>query len=214
MAISNATKAGAAIFAGSIQFGIAIIVSEAVYSGYGPLGVPGSGNVTGYAYSVSANTLSDLGATCRGSVCTAVPSAYIINASAVVLGLLLMLGAYYLNRGFRWMPASVLIVLTGVGAVGVGLFPETAGVLHTVFSGVAFLFAGLSALVAARLAKKPMFYFSIILGLTSLVALILYNGEYYLGLGQGGMERMIVYPVLLWGVGFGAQLMGRDDWQR
>ena len=52
-----------------------------------------------------------------------------------------------------------------------------------------------------------MFYFSAVLGLVSLFMLVGYVGEIYLGLGAGGMERMIVYPVLVWALGFGGYLM-------
>ncbi|MCX9076244.1 MAG: hypothetical protein OIN88_16610 [Candidatus Methanoperedens sp.] len=41
----------------------------------------------------------------------------------------------------------------------------------------------------------------------TLAALVLYGSDIYLGLGPGGMERMIAYPVLLWGTGFGGYLM-------
>jgi hypothetical protein len=40
-----------------------------------------------------------------------------------------------------------------------------------------------------------------------LVATVLYGSHVYLGLGAGGMERMVVYPVLLWSIGFGGYLM-------
>jgi hypothetical protein len=33
----------------------------------------------------------------------------------------------------------------------------------------------------------------------------------YFGLGHGGMEKMIVYPVLLWYVGFGGHLMATKE---
>jgi len=45
------------------------------------------------------------------------------------------------------------------------------------------------------------------LGAMSLVALVLFASGIYLGLGKGGMERMIAYPALLWMVGFGGHLM-------
>jgi hypothetical membrane protein len=92
----------------------------------------------------------------------------------------------------------------------VGLFPETTGIWHSIFSLIVFLFAGLTALVTARFQRKPMFYFSIILGLATLAALFLYIGGEYVGLGAGGMERMVVYPVLVWSIGFGGHLMAID----
>jgi len=210
MALSNASKAGVAIFVGAVQFSLCLILSEIVYSTSGPLNTSGSGNTTGYIYSVANNYVSDLGANCR-TACTAVPSAYLFDASIALMGLLIIVGAYFLHRAYRWMPATAMIAIAGIGALGVGLFPETTGIAHSIFSLIVFLFAGLTALVTARFQRKPMFYFSIILGLGTLAALFLYIGGEYLGLGPGGMERMVVYPVLLWSVGFGGHMMATDE---
>ena len=215
MALSNASKAGIAIFVGAVQFSISLILSEIVYSTSGPLNTSGSGNTTGYIYSVSNNYVSDLGGNCRPwsippsstATCTAVPSAYLFDISIALLGLLFLVGAYYLDRAYHWRPATIVIALAGIGALGVGLFPETAGIWHILFSLVAFLFAGLMAVLTARFQKKPMSYFSVILGLVTLAALVLDIGGEYLGLGAGGMERMVLYPVLVWSLGFGGHLM-------
>ena len=213
MTLSNAAKAGVAIFIGAVQFSIALVLSEIAYSLNGPLSTSGSGNTTGYIYSVANNYVSDLGANCR-TTCTSVPSAYLFDSSIALLGLLILVGAYYLNRAYRWRPATIMIALAGVGALGVGLFPETTGIWHSVFSLIVFLFAGLTALVTARFQKKPMFYFSILLGLFTLVALLLYIPGEYLGLGAGGMERMVVYPVLVWSLAFGGHMMAMEDGPR
>ena len=121
------------------------------------------------------------------------------------------MGAYFLNRAYHWKPATAMIALAGVGAMGVGLFPETTGVWHSIFSLIVFHFAALAAVITARFQKKPMFYFSIILGLVTLVALLLYIPGEYLGLGAGGMERMVVYPVVVWSIGFGGHMMAMDE---
>jgi len=210
LALSNASKAGVALFLGAVQFSICLVLSEIYYSAYGPLNVSASGNATGYAYSVSQNYISDLGALCR-SACTAVPSAYLFDGSIIILGLSIIVGAYFLQRAYNWRPATILIAIAGIGAVGVGFFPETTGIWHHIFSLITFLFTGLAAIVAARFQRKPMFYFSIILGLLTLAALFLYIGSEYAGLGPGGMERMIVYPVLVWAIGFGGHMMATDE---
>jgi len=201
MALSNAAKSGAIIFVGAVQFGVLLIVSEIVYSAYGTS-----------PYSVSTNYVSDLGATCPSSgACYIPPSALLFDSSIAIMGLLILLGAYFFHRAFTWMPATVLLALAGVGALGVGLFPETTGVWHNVFSLMVFLFAGLSAIMTASFQKKPLSYFSVILGVITLITLILYVPNVYLGLGAGGMERMIVYPTLLWAIGFGGHLMALED---
>ncbi|HUK79834.1 MAG TPA: DUF998 domain-containing protein [Nitrososphaerales archaeon] len=200
MAISNASKAGVAIFVGGVQFSIFLILAEIYYPGY----------------NVSTNYVSDLGATCPSSGACVInePTSMIFNVSIALLGLLILLGAYFLQRAFRLTPATVMVALSGIGALGVGLFPETTGIVHSIFSLIVFLFAGLAALTTARFQKKPMFYFSIILGVFTLVALLLYVGDAYLGLGPGGMERMIVYPPLVWSIGFGGHMMATEDWTK
>ncbi len=186
---------------GAVQYAVFAILSEVIYAAYGTGG-----------YNESTNYISDLGATCpTHGPCYIPPSAYLYDATVAILGIFLLLGAYYLQRTFQYKPATALVALTGIGAIGVGLFPETAGILHPLFSLVAFLFAGLTALVTANFQRKPLFYFSIILGVVTLVALVLYVGGIYAGLGAGGMERVVVWPVLLWSIGFGGHLMAMDD---
>jgi hypothetical membrane protein len=190
-------RAGATLFIGTVQFVTLMTVSEVLYSANGLGG-----------YSVSTNYISDLGANCSGGgACYIPPSALLFNSSVAALGLLALLGAYFLLRASNAVLPSVMLSLTGVGALGVGLFPETAGVLHDLFSLVAFFFAALSALVASRLQKPPASYMSLALGAVTLGTLVLYSSGAYLGLGAGGMERMVVVPAALWGVGFGGYLM-------
>jgi hypothetical membrane protein len=196
LALSNASKAGVAIFGGAVQFSIGLILAEIYYP----------------SYNVSTNAVSDLGANCSTTSCQIFqPASTIFNSSVFILGLFVIVGALFLQRAFHWKPATIMIALAGVGALGVGLFPETAGIWHSIFTLIVFLFAGLSAVVTARFQKKPMSYFSIILGLLTLASLVLYVGGNYLGLGQGGMERMVVYPVLLATIAFGGHLMAMDE---
>lgn len=197
MALSNPSKAGLAVFTGAVQFSIGVILAEIYYPGY----------------NVSANYISDLGATCPTLQTCVVnqPTAEIFDSSVALLGLLVIVGAYFLQRAYHSKPVTAMVALAGIGALGVGLFPETTGIWHGIFSLIVFLFAGLTALVTARLQKKPMFYFSVVLGLFTLAALVLYVGSTYLGLGPGGMERMVMYPVLVWTLGFGGHMMATDE---
>jgi len=59
-----------------------------------------------------------------------------------------------------------------------------------------------SPIASYKLKRSPFSYVAVLLGIVTLSALALFISEIYLGLGKGGMERMIVYPALLWGVGF------------
>jgi hypothetical membrane protein len=190
---SDGKIAGTLLFVGSAQFIIALILAEAFYPGY----------------SVAQNFISDLGATCRATCLVVQPTSIIFNSSVTLLGLLAIIASYFIKREFRWRTLTFLVIMSGVGITGVGVFPETAGVVHHIVSLIAFLFAGLSAIASYKLQKSPSSYFSVLLGVMTLVALTLYVSNIFLGLGQGGMERMIVYPALIWTVGFGAYLMGK-----
>ena len=190
MAYSNNKVAGTLVFIGVTQFVIGMIVSEALYP----------------TYSTSRNYISDLGVG---------PSALIWNSSVFLMGLLVLVGAYFLQRAFHFELLTVTLVLTGIGAMGIGVFTEDFGVLHMIVSFTTFLFSGLSAIFSVLcsrvhkfpLVKMPFSALSIILGLMTLVALGLFGSGQYLGLGAGGMERMIAYPALMWGAGFGGYLI-------
>ncbi len=188
--MNSRQAAGTLIFIGAVWLITGMHLAEYLYPGY----------------SVSGNYISDLGATCRVTCIIQQPSATIFNASAIILGLLTLAGSYYIWREFHSFVA-VLIGLSAFGALGVGLFPETAGALHVLVSFVTFFFGGLAAMASIRIVKPPFSYFSVVLGIAGLAALALYGLNIYLGLGPGGMERMIAYPELLWACGFGGYLM-------
>ncbi len=183
--------AGALLFIGAVQSITGMHLAEYLYPGY----------------SVSGNYISDLGATCRATCTVYQPSASIFNISLILLGLLIVSASYFIWREFHGSFITLLFVLSGLGAVGAGLFPETAGTLHVIVSFITFFFGALGAIAASKLVRTPFSYFSVLLGMASLASLVLYAAHIYLGLGQGGMERMIAYPELLWTIGFGGYLM-------
>jgi hypothetical membrane protein len=189
-------RAGTLLFLGTGQFAFFLVLSEIYYPGY----------------DVSANFISDLGATCRGSVCRFVqPSSDIFDASVVLMGILLLLVSYYLWRGSGSKALPLFEGLAGAGAVGVGIFNESYGGAHVFFSALTFVAAGIQALLVFKVAKAPYSFFSAVTGVVTLAATALYSTDAYLGLGAGGMERMVVYPVLIGGVAFGGYLMALGD---
>jgi hypothetical membrane protein len=183
--------AGVFLFIGAVQFVLGMLIAEFLYPGY----------------SVSANYISDLGATCSTTCIIHQPSASIFNTSVSLLGVLTLVSSYFIWREFHNRLISLLIGLSGIGMVGVGLFPETAGIVHLIVSFIAFFFGGLSAIAIYKLVKAPFAYLSVLMGMISLIALALFGSNFFLGLGPGGMERMIAYPLLLWAIGFGGNLM-------
>lgn len=186
--------AGVLLFIGAVQFVLGMLISEFLYPGY----------------SASVNYISDLGATCRTTCIIHQPSAFIFNTSVSLLGVLALVSSYFIWREFHNRSISLLLGLSGIGMVGVGLFPETAGIVHLIASFIAFFFGGLSAIATYKLVKAPFAYLSVLMGMISLIALALFISEIFLGLGPGGMERMIAYPLLLWVIGFGGNLMSSE----
>ena len=198
MAHPNEKTAGILFFIASTQFVLGLIVAEALYPGY----------------SISGNYVSDLGVG---------PSSMIFNSSIFLLGLLSIIGAYFLPRNVNFRALTVLVALMAIGAMGVGVFTKDFAVVHGAVSSMAFVFGGLSAIVSFRVLKMPLSAMSVILGLMSLGALALFAGGllttgifesieaqdsvFFLGIGPGGMERMIVYPALIWLAGFSGHLI-------
>ncbi len=181
--------AGLLLFVGAAQFVVGLILAQARHPGY----------------NVSENFISDLGIG---------PAAVIFNLSVFVLGVMGVLSAYFVQRSIRKPLVAAFLGLTGLGAMGVGLFPEAGvfgGLAHTVSSLVTFLFAALWAIASYTLRRPPLTYFSVVLGIFSLAALTLFATRNYLGLGQGGMELMIVYPVMIWAIAFGGYLMNHSE---
>ncbi len=183
MRYDERTWAGVGFFVGAAQFLTLMMVAEAL----APQG-----------YSLSKNPISDLGVGV---------TAGLFNASIIVLGLLVVAGAYLFHRAERQRLVTVPLLLTGIGAMGVGIFPETTGDPHGISALIAFIFGNLVAILAYRVERAPLRFISPILGILGLAALALGLSGNDLGLGFGGMERMIVYPVLLWTVAFGGSLM-------
>jgi len=183
MRLDDRQWAGLLLLAGTIQFSIGMIIAEAVDP----------------TYSVSTNYISDLGVRAGAPV---------FNVSIIILGVTILATGWFLYQASKDRILLVVIVLGGIGAIGVGVFNETYGVIHTIASFITFLFAALTAIVAYRILRQPFNYLSVLMGVASLAALGLYISKTYLGLGNGGMERMIVYPVLTWGLAFGGYLLG------
>ena len=134
-------------------------------------------------------------------------TALLFNASVFLVGVFSILGAYFLHRVHKRKLLTIAFLLAGVGALGVGLFPETIPLPHSISALTAFLFGGIAAILAYPLEKEPLNYISVILGVLGLASLVLFVSGTYLGIGFGGMERMIVYPVLLWEVALGGYLL-------
>ena len=194
--------AGVLFFVAATQFVLCFIVAEALHPDY----------------SVSDNYISDLGVG---------PSSLIFNSSIFLLGLLSIIGAYFLPRTIDFRTLTILLVLMAIGAMGAGVFTKDFTTIHGAVSSMAFAFGGLSAIASFKVLKKPLSVISLMLGLMTLGALALFAGglltsgaytsieapssDLFLGIGPGGMERMIVYPALIWLIGFSGYLIAMSE---
>ncbi|MFA5213526.1 MAG: DUF998 domain-containing protein [Methanoregula sp.] len=177
--------AGALIFIGTAWLLLGIIVSEALYPGY---------RVT--------RMVSDLGV---GS------TAFFFNSAMIGFGLLILVAACLLRHAGMTRLFLVFLVLTGIGAAGVGIFPENIPVPHAISAITVFVCGSICALAACRCFSGLWSLVSPALGIIALTAMILLGAKVYCGLSAGGMERMIVYPLILWALGTGAYLMAPEQ---
>jgi hypothetical membrane protein len=176
-------------------------------------------------YSVTRNTISDLGNTACGRyggsyVCS--PRHGVMNVSFMALGCAMAAGSWLVSRQFSTrplgsrMPASIglsCLALAGLGTFLVGLFPEnTDRVMHLVGAGLGIGVGNVGILVLGLfLLQLPpgLRVTMVLLGAVSIVALLLFASHGDLGLGPGGMERIAAYPQTLWLIGFGSYLATR-----
>ncbi|MBI5553124.1 MAG: DUF998 domain-containing protein [Candidatus Diapherotrites archaeon] len=155
------------------------------------------------SYDRSTQVISDLGVG---------PTALAFNLSAAALGIELILLALLFRRMFEGERFPFFLGLAGVGILGVSVFPENAGFLHPVFALIAFVSVAASSVAAGRVSVPPFSSFLLLLGVLSLtwLALFLYAYAFSLpalfGVGIGWLERLIVYPFLFSGMGFGVYL--------
>jgi hypothetical membrane protein len=199
MAYAKPALAGVLFFIAATQFMLGLMIAEATYPGY----------------SLSGNYISDLGVG---------PSSAIFNTSALLFGLLSLVGTYLLASAIDYRILMILLGLMSVGAIGVGLVTSEFTTVHGAVSLTAFWFGGLSAVFSSRVSRMPLSAIGVALGLMTLAALALFaaglvttnsltsdapppTSPLFLGIGPGGMERMIVYPALLWLILFSGSLM-------
>lgn len=163
-------------------------------------------------YSLSANYISDLGGAHS-------PWALVFDGSVIALGAIVLPSLFLVWSAFDPRPARsaglLLLVIAAAGAICVGVFPETTPVLHgnahDIASDITFVGAGIGFVVLSFAMQRPERWrfsgpYTLVSGVASLAATVLFSANVYLGLGPGGMERLIVAPVLLWMIAEGVHL--------
>lgn len=170
-------------------------------------------------YSVRDNTISDLGIT----VCGIYDGRYVcspwyswMNASMVFLGFSMILGSLLLYHQFgRNTGSRIGFVLMGIGGFGttlVGLFPaNVAAAMHAIGAFLPFFIGNLSLIFLGLYLKTTLLFrfFTVLTGIFSLAAFMLLTTDNYLGIGIGGMERLVAHPQTLWLIIFGYYVSNR-----
>jgi hypothetical membrane protein len=176
--------AGMALLMGAGQFLICLLIAESLYP----------------QYRIPDNYVSDLGV-------WGIASAPVFNGSVILFGILGILAGLYLNRRREQTVLAWCIALSALGSLGVGIFPETTGIPHVFFALLVFGFGGIAAIVSSRFSDRPFSYIAMVLGATSLIALAGLGISGYFGYFPGTIERLVLYPLLIWQIGFGGYLL-------
>jgi hypothetical membrane protein len=178
------------------QFFIFELVAETLYPGY----------------SVANNYISDLGATCVNPPSTAScivhqPTATIFDTTLFILGLLLLVGTFFVYYGTRKKPYFMVTAVADIGILLAGVFPENTGWIHADISVILFLFIGISLILAWTIVKGGVFrYLTVAFGVLTLY----FNSHSVSAVGVGGGERLLVLSIICGILALGGYLTGRE----
>ena len=187
---SSTRTGGALLVASGVVFTLLNTVAESLYPGY----------------SVGKDALSTLGG-------VGAPTMLLWDGQLMLSGLMTLLGTYLLFvRGrpaelVKGRLAKAVYFLPPLGTILVSLVPwNTVIAVHSLGAFVTFVFGGIAAVYSSRFTPRPLSYLSLVLGLTTLLSIPFLGSGLYLGFG--GVERLVVYPYVIWGIAFGAYWAG------
>ena len=199
LGLSNRSMAGFGLsVSGFIGF-MGIITAEVLYPNYS-----------------TRQDISDLGSTRPPDPVIHEPSATIFNSTMLLTGAIVVLSAYLLYQAMHRRGFPVALAVFGFGAFGVGVFPGDVTPWHGLFALLTFFMGGITVLLSTRVVSRP---FSFLCGLFGGVSFLTLVSVFFFGLvvrgphpleflGAGGIERWVVYPLVLWLLTFGGYLLG------
>ncbi len=176
---------GVAFLIGSIQFLVAITIAEMLNPGYDVLRRP----------------VSDLGV---GNF------PIIFTMSIILYGIAGIIASFFIYKLVRDSHFSLALVIASFGTCFIGIFNESFGPLHIFSSGISLTFGAIATLIFSRHLSRPFSYYSVFTGLLSLAGLLLYVTGVYLGIGNGGMERIAIYPLIIWAGVVGSLMLAKS----
>jgi hypothetical membrane protein len=171
-------------------------------------------------YSLTRDTISDLGNTACGTfnsrpVCS--PLHGVMNASFIVLGIAMTAGSILISRQFAKSRAATVgfaaMAISGIGVIIVGIFPENSvPAFHGLGAAIAFTVGNAALIIIAVSPMMPVVLrlYSFLSGTLAILALVSYSSGHYLGLGEGGIERVVAYPQTVWLIVIGLFLLIRS----
>jgi len=187
---------GLLIAVGAVQFAVANAIVQSRYGGY----------------SLLTNYISDLGNTSTSPLPAVFNVSIILLGTFAFLGILLAWGGF--PRGGSRVAGLFLLLIASVAAIVVGLYPENVNAtVHDTASLLVFLPAGLALVILSSGMRTGTMWdgfraFTVILGLVVLLSLAYYapTQTFSTTWDPGLIERLIVYPILLWAVVVGIHL--------
>ncbi len=164
------------------------------------------------AFSTSTNTISDLGGTIPPNSVMLQPSRGIFIATVLVAGLAILGADVLLRRVVGHRAFLFALAAMGVGVAGVGVFPGNTAI-HPLFALLAFVGGAAAAISSRHLVAQPLRSVFVAIGIVALTCTFAGLENFadlwpQSALGDGGVERWIAYPVILWLVSFGGYLVG------
>jgi len=156
-------------------------------------------------YSVSQNYISELG------VGPTTPRVVFVIA-LVAFGLIVLWASWLLRQGHERPWLWRMLALSAIGAIGVGTFDmDNFEELHALSAVFAFVFGNLAAIYSSKTVRPPVSYLFILLGVIGLSAFALLAANTDLGLGLGGIERLVFYPAMFWLLAFGGYTLAGES---
>ena len=204
----NRTVAAGLIWICALQFFVAQVVVQDAWT---------------TPFSLTTNFISDLGNTeCAnypvdGGVYVCSPWHALMNLSFFAQGVIIIAGSFLIlsimRRGVAKLIVFTLLILTGIGMLGVGAFPENvnnkwhvySAALQFVTGNLALMVVGFTDIVPG--VRRVYLVAAAMLGAVGLVATPLFATGNHFGLGVGGMERIAAYTFPIWLVGAGILLV-------
>ena len=134
------TLSGSFFLIGGIQWFLGILAAESWYDGY----------------SSRIDYVSELGIG---------PTALIYNLSVFMLGVFIIVGTFFLYKSSKKKLLPVLLIVSGIGCMGVGVFPGYMQPMHSIATMLAIMFGAFAAMASYTHQTRPMSIVSLVLGL-------------------------------------------------